>query len=170
MATLKVHNGLSWDTAVGKVWDGAAWIEKMAFHDGTSFVDLYASGPSVVMADQNHSTFRVSGSPAFASIRVDSDGKWYLDSTNGQNTFGTATGTWLASGLNSEVWIERTVNSGSLSFDGIGTGRVAMTSDRLMSINTTSMKTVNFTLRFYDAASGGNLLNTANVILSTEIF
>lgn len=44
MTILKVYSGTVWATALGKVYNGSAWVEKMNFHNGSAFVELYALG------------------------------------------------------------------------------------------------------------------------------
>jgi hypothetical protein len=68
------------------------------------------------------------------------------------------------------VWVERTVNSGTLDTDTIGASRVVCSTDRIVGITRSSAgtDTANVTLEFFDAASGGNSLDTATIALSAE--
>lgn len=63
----------------------------------------------------------------FAGIRIDSDGSVYSLSNDGVTY--SFVGAWLLNGLNSEVQIVRTIDSGTLSADA-GAGPLVLTSDR----------------------------------------
>lgn len=68
--------------------------------------------------------------------------------------------TWLDSGTGAEVWVNRVVTSGSWNSLDPGTGRYQLSSNRLFRM-IRSAAGVDLTQgywRFYDAASGGNLL------------
>ena len=95
-------------------------------------------------------------------MRFDADGGYYESAANGVFP-GTATGTWLTSGLSSQVWIERTITSGTLEQDGIGAGRVQLNTSRVIGVNRSviGFKTAGATVDFYNAASGGTLLDSA---------
>lgn len=83
--------------------------------------------------------------------RVASSGAW-----NGTNR-----GVWLDTGVPGAVWIERTINSGTLD-DDAGSGRLSMSIHRNFGVLQTpvGIRTMNITFDFYDAASGGNLLDS----------
>ena len=53
MAELKVYNGSSWITAIGKTYDGTAWVEKMNFYDGSAQVPLYPTAPASIISIGN---------------------------------------------------------------------------------------------------------------------
>ncbi len=108
------------------------------------------------------------GATCHATLKFDADGDKYK--SNNQGNFSAAYKTWLTLGLNSEIWVERTINSGTLAVDTIGGSRVLMTSDRALGIVKTSsgIGTANITVDFYDAASDGNLLATGTLNLSAE--
>ena len=166
MATLKVYTGASWVTTVAKVYDGATWKEKMSFHDGSSFQTLYPTGPSVSWNGQTISNVRFGGA-CQANWKADNDGSKYKSDNVGTYSFYKV---WLTSGLNSEVWVERTITAGSLTLDTIGASRVIMTTDRQLGVTktTSGFKTATVTVKFYDAASGGNLLATGTLNLQAE--
>ncbi len=107
------------------------------------------------------------GATCYATQKFDADGDKYK--SNNQGNFAASYKTWLSAGLNSEVWVERTINSGSLNTDNIGAGRVVMSTDRLLGLEKASSgapATANVTVDFYDAASGGTLLATGVLTLS----
>jgi len=125
-----------------------------------SVLAAHATGPVVGMLGILMNNNRGTGI-CFANIKLGSDGDVYESSPSG--AYGASSDTWLDSGLNSQVWVERTISTGTLSTDGIGAGRVAMTSDRIIGVSrsTTGSKQATGNFRFYDAASGGTLLETA---------
>jgi len=87
-------------------------------------------------------------------------GAWSIDRDN-----------WLDSGLPSEVWVERTINSGTLDTDDIGATRVSMSTTRELSMSITeSTNSCNLTVDFYDAASSGNLLDSVTYNIEVEDF
>jgi len=104
----------------------------------------------------------------YAGIQIDSDGDVYY--TNSSGTLGASAGTWLVKGLNSQVWVEMSITSGTLTTDGIGASRVAMTSDRYLDVRRSALgiKACTFTLLFYNASSGGTLLASKSVHLEAE--
>lgn len=167
MATLKVYNGASWITAVSKVWDGAAWSEKMYFYDGTAWVALFPSGVSVVVAPTK-TILDAATDPAdaIAQVKVDSDGSLYENIGAGFVSYEA----WLDAGSNTQVWVERTIISGTLDVDA-GSGRLACTADRIFGVTQTVLgsKATVIDLKFYDAASGGSLLDTQRVTLDVTV-
>ena len=44
MGILKVYDGSSWTTSVGKVYDGTVWRDRMHVYDGTEQLPLYPVG------------------------------------------------------------------------------------------------------------------------------
>ena len=167
MAVLKVYNGASWGVAIGKTYNGAAWEDQMKFYDGSAWQELYATGPAVSMFGGINYNYRASGY-CYAGTRFNAAGdeKWMTQDA----AWTTNKGNWLDSGAPSEVWIQRTINSGTLGYDGIGSGRVALTSDRFFYIwrNTSGVKTCVVTCYMYDAASGGNLLESKQYTLQAD--
>ncbi len=127
--------------------------------------------PQVGMSNTSNSTYRFGTSPCISNVKIDNDGNVYKSDETG--AYSGADQQWLDVGLNSEVWVERSIDVGSLDTDQIGAGRVAMTSDRAIGVNDTTplfadTTTATVTLSFYDAASGGNLLDTATVTLTAN--
>ncbi len=122
-------------------------------------------GPLVNFADvvlNNDDT----GSIVSARVKWDEDGDLYESAPDG--TYSGATETWLDSGLNSQVWVERTIDNGSLTTDTIGAGRVVMSTQRVLGVTRAvgGLTSADGTVSFYDAASGGRLLRTRNWDLS----
>jgi hypothetical protein len=115
--------------------------------------------------------FNSDSSPATAEIRIDNDGDLYYSDATG--AYGAAEGTWLTQGSTSNVWVERTIVSGTLDTDTIGAGRVSMTTNRFMGVvrSTVGTKTATVSVEFFDAAAGGNSLGaTANFDISADVF
>lgn len=140
---------------------------------------VYASGSLTVdieqqllvgMSNENLNNYSNS-SPCIANVKIDNDGSVYR--SNAAGAYGAASQVWLDAGQNSDVWVERTIDAGSLDTDTIGASRVAMTSDRTVGVQDSNgsfaiKATATVTVSFYDAASGGNLLDTATITLTAN--
>ena len=104
---------------------------------------------------------------AYANIEFNADGTENVNALAGTDTFSLNVGTWLTSGNASDVWVERTVNSGTLDAHDPGTGRKNLGTTQQYGIVDTTLNngadTAGVTFNFYDAASGGNLLESATV-------
>jgi hypothetical protein len=136
----------------------------------SAFVSSGPSGPAVnTGVISSNEQVRAGGATCHAHVKCDSDGSWYESSKTG--AYSGAEGAWLTSGLNSEVWIERTVVTGSLTHDA-GTGRLVCSTTREFGVDEpdgASAKTCTLYFEFWDAASAGNLLGTSSTItLSAE--
>lgn len=78
---------------------------------------------------------------------------------------------YIFGGSAAQVWLSRTVNSGSLSHADPGSGRHQLSTTRRLGIHQTGIgqhTTTNVTVNFHDAASGGNLLDTVTFNLDAE--
>ena len=87
------------------------------------------------------------------------------------NSFTVSRGNWLDAGDSSEVWIERTINSGpGFNVDDPGAGRLQLNVNRKFNQNRTTIgvRTTNVTFDFWDAASGGNQLATVTYDVIAE--
>jgi len=107
---------------------------------------------------------------AFAGVQYNTTGgEW---SSTGGGTFSVGRGQWLDLGVSSAVWVERTINSGSLNWLDPGAGRKQLSTTRSFGVTDTSTGggpvTANVTFDFYDAASGGNLLDSVTLDLTAE--
>lgn len=133
-----------------------------------SVLATHSTGPTVAMLGILLTNSRSSG-VCKADVKLGSDGDVYESDNTG--AFGASTDTWLDAGSNTQVWVERTISTGTLSTDGIGAGRVAMTSDRTIGVtrSTSGSKQATGNFRFYDAASGGTLLHTATWDITATI-
>jgi len=164
MADLKIYNGTSWVKATAKTYNGSSWEDKMKFHDGSAWVELY--GPRVSPSTTNvfnsaNNTFCKAG------VRYLETGVEFQ--SNNVGNFNLSRGNWLDSGTSDEVWIQRVINSGTLTEDG-GSGRLQLSTGRTFSVTQIDVgaKVCDLTFNFYDAASGGILIGSANVILAAE--
>ena len=123
---------------------------------------LIASGPTVSgLANGNYNS---SGSaPVYVGIRFHTNGAEYEYTAAGG--VGSSVNTWLTSGSSSEVWVAYTKNSGT-SF----VGKTAGTRYQLNAIQNfyftanavLDYRSNNSYFTFYDAASGGNTLDTTS--------
>ena len=94
-------------------------------------------------------------------------------SCNSSGSYATSRGLWLDAGDGADVWLERTINSGSLNSNDPGAGRHQMSSAwGPLEVSDSSYvggpNTCNVTVKAYDAASGGNLLDSVTYTLSAE--
>jgi len=82
-----------------------------------------------------------------------------------------ARGTWLDGGSSSEVWVQRVITSGTLNHADPGSGRLQLSSSRQFGVtrSTTGTSTVDLTYNFYDAASGGNLLDSVSILMIATV-
>ena len=76
----------------------------------------------------------------------------------------------INNGNGEDVWVERTINSGSLNHEDPGAGRHQLSTTRRFGVVRSGVGTesCNLTVNFYDAASGGNLLDTETFGLDAE--
>ena len=114
----------------------------------------------------------------YAGVSFKTDGIEYVTPFTGASTFTISAGDWT-DGVNgpSSYWIERTINSGSIAGDTIGTGRVQLGSvDRYLRVSQTGTPpvggeyntTASVTVRFYAASSGGSPIGSATYTLSAS--
>lgn len=170
-AVLKVWDGATWNVVLGKAWTGSAWNEKMHFYNGivSAWQPLYPSGPQVSLNPDDKLNLN-SNSTCYAGVQYYTNGTEFATSPSG--SWNRARGDWLDSGSNNDVWIERTINSGSLNSSDPGAGRFQMNVNRTYRVVRTVVGThaCNLTIDMYDAASGGNLLDSVTYTLEAEYF
>lgn len=120
------------------------------------------------------SKLRATGSlDVYALLAYNADGYEYNNTPFSSGTANNQLSTWLEAGSSSDVWVERTINSGTLDFDA-GAGRLNLGTTRLFGVQQldgdgSGVALANVTFNFYDAASGGNLLDSITVSFSAEI-
>jgi len=110
-----------------------------------------------------------SGSIAHAGIDYRVNGTEF--SCTGAGVYDVSRGSWLEQGSSSNVWFQRTINTGSLDIDP-GAGRLPMTSARLIEVQDSTIPggpvTCNVTITMWDAATSGNKLDEKTFTLSAE--
>ena len=128
------------------------------------------SPPEVSANTGNISTIG-SDNPVVAGLQINSSGvEW---SSNSAGTYNVGRGVWLDSGLNSEVWVERTIDSGTLDVDA-GSGRLVLSTTRTFEKHDATIpggaETCTVTYDYYDSAgpSGGNLLDSVQIVHTAE--
>jgi hypothetical protein len=128
------------------------------------------SGASVVVsANPGDISLLKVGATCFAGVEFNSSGEEFRNANGGSTVFSFSRGDWLDAG--SGVWIERTVNTGTLNWLDAGTGRLALTTSRRYGVTrgtTPGVTTVNITFDFYDAASGGTLLDSVTIDIAAN--
>ena len=110
------------------------------------------------------STFSSSLGSINAAIALNSTG--VFRSSNVSTGILEDNGIWLeGTGDSTGIFVERTITSGSLDFDSIGSGRAAAGGANL-SVTQTGVGTKQciLTLNFYDVASGGSPIATSGTI------
>lgn len=141
----------------------------MSFLHAMQQVMTGPSGPEVSMNATNCSRVRFNAD-CYSGVRFAIDGD--EDKKGPTNGWADANrGQWLDQGASSEVWVQRTINTGSLNDEDAGSGRLQLDQARAFSIIKVGVGTVtcNLTFDMYDAASGGNLLDTVTIDIIAEV-
>ncbi len=173
MSELKVLYSGSWraitqpEVKISGAWQDVQEIEvKVGGAWQTVFMNL-----SVVVAPTK-TIGKTSEEPtdAYAGCKVDNDGDLYESETTSSTYNWVSYETWLDGGAPSMVWVQRVIVSGTFDLDA-GSGRLACTTDRIFRVQVTGTGTKQcvFDLHFYDAASGGNHLDTQRVTLTAHV-
>lgn len=140
-------------------------IQEGYVNDNGTLRLFFSAGPRISPETGGVSKTRFNND-CYAGVRFNASGN--EDTLGPTNGWVNDRGTWLDSGDVAEVWVQRVVNSGSLNNDDPGTGRLQLNTTREFSVVRTFVGTqsANVTFNFYDAASGGNLLDsvTYNII------
>ncbi len=171
MATvLKVKSGGSWRTITApEVKLSGSWrdIKGIEVKEGGSWRTVFLAGPEVSPSGANVTKSVFTDVTCYARIRYATSGIEYQTNLASSSGTPTSRGNWLDFGLNSEVWVQRVINTGSLSLDP-GSGRLQLSTERIFGVqrNGQGNKTCNLTFNFYDAASGGSLIGSATLSLS----
>ena len=109
---------------------------------------------------------------AYAGVEFNTSGVEYRNANGGSTSFTYSRGNWLDVGSSSNVWVERTINSstggGGLNWQDAGSGRLQLSTTRQFGVTRIAIGTytANVTFDFYDAASGGNLLDSVTIDIS----
>lgn len=168
MAVTKVRSGASWVEGVWKTYSGGAWKDnaKMRISSVWEQINQLLSIDTSVITSNSQVRF---GATCTSYVKLDSDGDYYESGNTG--IFGSSEGTYLTSGLNSEVWVSYALDSGSsLSVGGSAGTRFALTSDRTFGNTQSSSGTRSSTITFsfHDAATGGNVIATKQITISAQ--
>lgn len=129
-------------------------------------------GPTVSASSSNVTRGPAALNPVYAGVAYNATGFEFSNNASGSNSYDVSRGLWLDSGSASEVWLERTINSGSLNSSDPGAGRHQLNTARLLEVSDSTILggavTCNVTVDFYDASTGGNLLDSVTYTLSAE--
>lgn len=121
----------------------------------------------IVAANKFISDIEFPPTAAYAWVGVNSDGD--LKSSTTGATPNVAYETWLDAGLNTQVWVQASISGSALTSGSDATGsRLACSTSRAWGYSTTGIRSGTLTLDFYDAATGGSLLDSQAVFLSAD--
>lgn len=166
---IKARIAGTWEDLTPNIKVGGSWVtpDKVHIRVGGSWIEVWVNGPTVIVNPLKTIGDVAPGGTAYAYFGVFADGDLYSSKTG--TTPNVSYETWLDGGSNTQVWVERTINSGTLDTDW-GASRVACTSDRVLGVSASGGATqaCNVTVDFYDAASGGTLLDSQTLILDAD--
>lgn len=120
----------------------------------------WPTGPVVSPVNGGDSNIRIL-STCYAGIQFNANGYEYECINTGSYTQNI--GLWLDAGLNSEVWVECILTAGSWNSLNPGTStRLQLSTTRTWRClrSSVGVQTATCYFKFWDAASGGNLLHT----------
>ena len=172
MAQLKVYSGAAWVSATAKAnFNASTWYDNLKFYDGAAWQVLSAAGPAVSASTIPIYYNRNGAGTCYAIVRFNSNGIEYKNIGADNPTMNSSRGIWLDSGLNSEVWVQRTINSGSFNYTDAGSGRLQLSTSRDFGVSKGGpggIQSCNVTFKFWDAASGGNELDSVTYSIEAE--
>ncbi len=163
---LEVKSGAIWRTITApEVKSGGIWrpIQTIEVKSGGIWREVFAlaGGPATSAAADGDTNIRF-GVQCFAGAQFRSDGtEWEHLNTAFLTQVGVGgDAIWMDVGPASAIWIERIVTFGSWNSVDPGAGRHVMSSHREFRIvrTTPGTKSVTGYFKFWDAASGGTLL------------
>lgn len=165
MGQAKVWNGSSWVPHHMKVWNGSAWVGVPKVWTGAAWVPL--AGFQLSPAADGCNNIVISGTCFGGPIFLNTGAEQEYTSTGGV----TSKGDWLDSGDPAGVWVMWTRTGGTLSdWNSLGGGnenvRLNLGTTRNFRIQRAAqgISSLQGYFRFYDAATGGNLLYTTNTV------
>lgn len=122
---------------------------------------MIESGPKVsALANGDYNSG--SSGTIYVGVKFDTDGEEYERTASGG--YGSSVGTWLDAGASSEVWVEYINNTGVFIGKSANT-RYQISTDQAFYTTANSiltLRSVTCQFRFWDAASGGNTLQTTS--------
>lgn len=166
MPQIKIYNGSSWIEPNVKVRGASSWLDpEMKYYSGTAWQTLEGAAVAPTVSARADGRFNsILSSTCYCGCAFYTSGLEYEYTAAGSLTNST---TWLDSGISDDVWVMWTRTGGTLSdWNSIGSGnnnvRLNITTTRgyRMVRNAAGTSTIIGYFRFYDAASGGNLLDT----------
>lgn len=168
MPQIKIYNGSSWIEPNAKVRGSSSWLDpEMKYWSGSAWLTLEGSVPAPTVsarADGRVNSFL--DNTCYSGCAFYTSGLEYEYNSNGSVTNST---TWLDSGVSDDVWVMWTRTGGTLSdWNSLGSGshnvRLQVSSTRAYRIvrSSNGTSTIIGYYRFYDAATGGTLLDTTS--------
>lgn len=130
-----------------------------------SLVGLGASGDSVTIVQSNFETSGIFSGPSYSGVKFDSDGNMYMRQAAGG---WSSIGGWLLKGTNSNYYLQRVVNTGTLTSDA-GDG-VQLNADRIYDIQEAApftTKTATVTFEISTDAPGTTVVAVATALVFT---
>jgi hypothetical protein len=156
LKAIEVKHSGSWRT-IQEVWAKHSGVWRMVY-----------SGLSALFNTNGDTNTRFSLGIVYAGIQFNSAG-----TESEYNTAGglVSIGSWLKAGSASEVWVQLTTHSGSWNSLNAGSGRLQLSTTRSWRLSRSSngSSSVSCTIKFYDAASGGNELDSVGPITFSAI-
>ena len=140
-----------------------------------SFGTMAAAGNdslAVSANTSNHSKARFSAGNVYSIIEFDTNGLEDANNTASSTIPNSgARGTWLDGGSSSDVWVQRVITSGTLNHADPGSGRLNLGISRQFGVTRSvqGTSTVDLDFNFYDAASGGNLLDSVSILMIVTV-
>lgn len=171
--TVNVKVGGVWKAAtavsvkVGGVWKAAT---QASVKVGGVWKDCIGLYPVISPSSTAIFKLRASSGFAWAAVEFRSTGVEY-ENVNATNTTQTLSrGTWLDTGLNSEVWIQDASSVGDAWNVTPGTTRLVLSTTRIwkMRASTGGLVTRTALFNFYNAASGGDLIGSVTYEITAE--
>ncbi len=147
---------------VGGVWKQCTDIPINV--GGVWKTDILASGPTV-SAQANGDSNYVYGGACYVGVQFNMNGLEYERNAS-SGSYNVGAGTWLDSGSAGDVWVAFTRTAGTMFASKVSGTRYNLVSGQSFS-NTALLgayKTVTGYFKFYDAASGGNTLQTTSTV------
>ena len=131
------------------------------------WLSLEKVDPEVTLGDISESNFR-NNANCTQNFKIATTGDFTASDNVGG--YGSPDGTWLTAGAANDVWAELSISGDTLDTDTTGGGRQQLDVDLEFGYlrTTTGVDTGVITVDFYDAASGGSLLDTADITLTAE--
>ena len=129
-------------------------------------------GLGVTANTSNHSKSVFSLITCYSIIQFNTNGNEDANSSASSSSPTSANrGVWLDGGSSSDVWVQRVITSGTLNHADPGSGRLNLGTSRLFGLSrgTNGISTVNVDFNFYDAAAGGNLLDTVSISMIATV-